>query len=612
MTQGNGNEHLFLEFETYTPNFCHFEVNVDGTGWKKTDERWTWQLFADVTRELNRLDERDAAAAGIGGALRLFPAMAAEVTVYDLGGSEPRIYSAERDGEVTGGPLRQQPATGWRRQLPVEPRPLLVDGAPVGELRLRLARPVRFSRRDRHMLAAYGDALAAALHDAATNHELRSIAERSSYEAVHDGLTGVGNRAALLASGAALLGGLPPEASVAMLLLDVNHFKEVNNTLGYGAGDELLQIVALRLAAAAGADEPLARLGGDEFAMLLPHVQLDEAIERARRLAGQIAAPTEVSDVVLSVEASVGVAVAPAGAVDMTELLRRADIAMYQAKRGNQPVAWYEAARDEASIDRLGMLAEVRVALAVRDQFVLELQPVVELDSGRPLGAEVLVRWNHPRRGRLMPGDFLDAIEHSELVGAFTRYVLDRSLELAGGWAADGMKVPIAVNLSARSLLDGALADDLPRLLEQHTVAADLLTLEITESVVLTELADVEVVLAALRAVGVRLAVDDFGSGFSSLTFLARVAVDEVKIDRTFVARMVDSPEAEAIVRTTVDLGRQLGIRVVAEGVETPEQRTALRALGCTVAQGYHFYRPLSPRRAADVLTEVGRAGTGG
>lgn len=633
------------------------------------DERRTWHLFSEVSGQLNRLDEREAAAAGVFGSLRLFPAATmAEIAVTGVNGG-PRAYAAERgrgvaevtqgtasatgesavaaagpapapSGGVTtpggteGSPVVTAPATRLRPALgrmilpafrsgrTFETHPLMAEGAKIGELRLWIGPKYRFTRRDRLMLSAYGDALAAALHDAATHQELRSIVDRGSYEAMHDPLTGMVNRGALLARGNSALRRLAPQAPVALLLLDVNHFKEVNNTLGHAAGDELLQVIALRLGAAVRADETLARLGGDEFAVLLMEVPppaesergaipspspstLDYAIGRARRLAEQVAAPTEICGVVLSVEASVGVVTGRAGDVDMTELLRRADIAMYQAKRGTRGVAWYEPSGDESSVDRLALLAELREALGTRDQLTVVLQPMVSLDTGALVAVEALARWRHPRRGWLEPDEFLDAVEHSELVGPFTRYILDLALQIEAGWISEGIEMPIAVNLSARSLLDPTLAEELPRLLQGRHVPPERLTLEITESVVLSELATVEEVLAALRAVGVRIAVDDFGSGFSSLTFLTRVPVDEVKIDRAFVARMVESAEAAAIVRTTVDLGRQLGLRVVAEGVESSAQRLALVALGCVAAQGYHFYRPLPPERMALILAST-------
>jgi EAL domain-containing protein (putative c-di-GMP-specific phosphodiesterase class I) len=276
---------------------------------------------------------------------------------------------------------------------------------------------------------------------------------------------------------------------------------------------------------------------------------------------------------------------------------------MYQAKRGGVRVGWYDPARDLASTDRLSLLAEVREALAVDDQLTLVLQPAVRLgDGGGVTGVEALVRWNHPRRGTLMPDDFVTVIEQSELLGDFTRYVLDRALAVAAGWAAEGLDVPIAVNLSPRSLLDATLPADIAALLDLHGVRPDRLVLEITETVVMSELSIIDDVLSALRELGVQFAVDDFGTGYSSLTFLTRVAVDEVKIDRAFVRGMVESAGAAAIVRTTVDLAHRLGLRVIAEGVETAEQRAVLTALGCTGAQGYFFHPPMPPERIVEVL----------
>jgi EAL domain-containing protein (putative c-di-GMP-specific phosphodiesterase class I) len=289
----------------------------------------------------------------------------------------------------------------------------------------------------------------------------------------------------------------------------------------------------------------------------------------------------------------------------MTELLRRADIAMYQAKEGGASVAWYDSARDAASTDRLALIAELREALACDDQLVLALQPAVDLSTGAPTGVEALIRWKHPRRGQLGPADFVRAVENSELLGPFTRYVIDKALTSAAEWAEHGLDVPVAVNLSARNLLDPRLPADVAELLRSHRLPPQSLVLEITETVVMSELEVVDEVLAALRDLGVQLAVDDFGTGYSSLTFLTRVAVDELKVDRTFVGRMADSAEAAAIVRTTVELARELGLRVVAEGVETADQRIALTALGCTAAQGFHFFRPMPAENVLAALMSL-------
>ncbi|WP_426507920.1 putative bifunctional diguanylate cyclase/phosphodiesterase [Dactylosporangium sp. McL0621] len=597
------------------------------------DERRTWAEFAEVARDLNRLNERDAARAGIAGAVRLFHVPAARIV----------LSGGRSHGELPPGPYTS--------------RALTVGSVPVGELQLAGAEPQR--ARDRLMLATFGDALAAALHDAITHGELRVMSERTTYDAVRDPLTGLLNRAALLARGNVQLSAKSPGAPVALLLLDVNDFKEVNNALGHTAGDEVLKVIARRVQALLATADPAApliprprsgdffftaahpspngassapgpesapadlhaRLGGDEFAILITDLAagaddlaLAAAVERARRLGGEIAAPMEIDGVVLSKETSIGVVVAPAGSADLTELLRRADIAMYQAKNGGQPVAWYDPARDDASTDRLALLAELREALntgAGDEQLTLDLQPAIALTPASvPGGAapvtsvEALIRWRHPRRGRLMPAQFLPAVEASELIGPLTHWVLERAIFLAAGWRRSGLAVPVAVNISARSLAERQLPETIKELLGRYRLPAELLILEITETVMLSSSPVIDDVLSRIRRLGVQLAVDDFGTGYSAFTLLTRVPVQEVKIDREFVAQMLDSPKAGAIVQTTVDLARRMGLRVVAEGVEHPEQRARLTELGCTSAQGFLFYPPLSPEGLQSVLRE--------
>ncbi|WP_428961833.1 putative bifunctional diguanylate cyclase/phosphodiesterase [Micromonospora fluostatini] len=577
---------------------------------KADQERRTWRAFAEATAALNQLEERGVATAAATGALNLFGAETVEVHVARPDGHWRR-YRCDAGGQVT-----DRDVDPPRRRDPDEHelfRPLAVGSAEVGELRLFFPRSAPPGPRERDAVAAFGDALAAALHDAATHRELRLVTERSSYEAVHDPLTGRLNRAAMLSQGDQALRQLAHEHPVALLLLDINQFKEVNDTLGHAAGDQLLRLTADRLGTLTRADELLGRLGGDEFALLVTSAPvvgdrsapLTYALRRAREIAERLAAPTEVAGVRMSVEVSVGVVVAAAGTADLTELLRRADIAMYQAKGGGGSIAAYDSARDAASTDQLALLAELREALAADDQLVLALQPAVDLATGAPTGVEALIRWQHPRRGWLNPAEFIRPVEHSEQLGTFTRYVLDKALAVAAGWAREGLDVPISVNLSARSLLDARLPADIAELLRRHQVPAHRLVLEITETVVMSELEIIDEVLATLRTMGVQLAVDDFGTGFSSLTFLTRITVDELKVDRSFVIRMADSPEAAAIVRTTVGLAHELGLRVVAEGVETAEQRLALTELGCTAAQGYHFFKPMPADKISAVLGQL-------
>ncbi|HEY3501398.1 MAG TPA: bifunctional diguanylate cyclase/phosphodiesterase [Actinocatenispora sp.] len=567
------------------------------------DERRAWQALAAAVHALNRLDVASVVEAAIVGARRLFAPESVAITVTAPDGTA-RTYvgRAGMDGITeTETPDGKPSGTLLHR--------LAVGEERVGELRVRFGTATEVSERDRLALSAFADALGAALHNAASHDRLREMAERKAYEAEHDALTGLANRTRLMDRGDAMLRVRPGEDphEVALLLLDLDHFKDVNDTLGHDAGDQLLRTAAATLTARTEPGELLVRLGGDEFALLIgaPPARrqaVEYAVERARELTAALAVPVEIAGVALSVEASIGVAAVPAGGCVMAELLRRADVAMYQAKRGGRSIGRYEAARDAASTDRLALLAEFREALAADDQLVLYLQPAIDLASGEATGSEALIRWQHPRRGLLGPGEFVGVVEKSDLVGPFTRHVLNMALGVMARWGAEGLDIPVAVNMSARSLLDRKLPADVAELLGRHQVPPERLVLEITETVMMTELEVIDDVLAGLRSLGVRLSVDDFGTGYSSLTFLARFAVDEVKVDQEFVGRMGDTREAEAIVRSTVELGRALGLRVVAEGVETAEQKAALSAMGCEAAQGYHFFPPMPADKTAKVL----------
>jgi diguanylate cyclase (GGDEF)-like protein len=580
------------------------------------DERRIWQAFATATRTLGGLAEHDVAAAGVRGARDVFGASRVELDVAQADGSRRR-WTADGAGAVTE---VDPDVTVARPPGPAVVRPMAVGGVPVGELTVWLPAP---GGRDELAVSAYGDALGGALHDAATHQRLTALSARSSHDAVHDPLTGLANRAALLSAGDTLLRGLDRAHPVALLLLDINGFKEVNGTLGHGAGDQLLKIVGERLGDLTREHELLARLGDDEFALLLPHLPvlsdsaappgeapnpLTHAVRRARELVDQLGTPTDIAGVRLVTEVAVGVVVAGAGCADLVELIRRAEIAMGHAKESRVGVATYDSSHDAASTDHLALFAELREALKVDDQLVLALQPAVDLATGAPTGVEALSRWRHPRRGMLPPIEFIRAIEESELVGPFTRYVLDRSLAAAAAWTAAGLDLPVSVNVSARSLLDATFPGQVVDALRRHRLPARQLVLEITETVAISEQEVVDEVLAALREVGVQLSVDDFGTGYSSLTFLTRVPVDELKIDRSFVAHMLDSAEAGAIVRSAVELARDLNLRVVAEGVETADQRAALLALGCTSAQGYHFCRPVPAERIVAALRSMADA----
>jgi diguanylate cyclase (GGDEF)-like protein len=555
---------------------------------RSDNERSAWRTFAAATQNLNHGDERSPVVAGLTGLRKLFLAHRAEIVIDGLD-AEPRAFRLDDDGGSVTGSDPEHPADG----PPVATRHLLVAGVRVGEVRLFGHRPLK--TRELLMLGAFGDAFAASMHNAATQAELRALTKSNTYDSERDGVTGLANRRTLLRVGNASLGRLDDDEPVALLLFDVNHFREINTTLGHAAGDDLLRVTAYRLAADSGPGELLARLGGDEFALLLTgeSAHLPTVLHRARRLADALSAPTVAAGVQVSIEASVGVATADRGDVDMAELLRRAETAMYRAKRERSTVSCYDSRQGEATVDRLAMLAELREALADDDQLFLLLHPTVALEDCRTVSVEALVRWRHPRRGELTPVHFVRTVEQSDLLAPFTRHVLDLALGVSARLRRLGVDVPVSVNLSPRSLLDSELPAVVADLLGRHGVPAPGLVFEIIETVAISRQPVVDEVLAGLRTLGVQLAVDDFGTGFSALTFLTQVLVDEIKIDRTFVTGMSSSVEAAAIVRTTIDLGRELGLRVVAEGVETTAQRKALVGFGCQLAQGFLFHRPV-------------------
>ena len=566
------------------------------------EERDTWQRLAAAIHALDRDDEAEVVEAAVRGAMGLFPVDVVEIELVD--GPESRRLTRSTSW---GGIWHGSPGEEARAEPAVLSTPL-VDrcGDAIGEIRLCSGEPIVLDERTRLALSTFAGSLVSAVRNARVRARLRAVATRKEHEATHDPLTGLPNRNCLIERGEYVRGGLDG-STMALLLLDFDHFKDVNDTLGHAAGDLLLTGAAIRLAEARRSGELLARLGGDEFALLLPRLPDPAesplaAEERAREVLAVLAQPLVVGGVALTVEASVGVAITPGSGCDTAELLRRAEVAMYDAKRTARAVARYDASRDAGTLDRLALAAELRTALDHPDQLVLHLQPSIDLASGAPLGAEALIRWEHPRRGPMAPADFVPMVEHTDLVRPFSRYVVDRALEVSSSWVTEGLRLPIAVNLSARSLLDRDLPSDVAALLERYHVPPELLVLEITETVVMSELEVVEEVLDALRALGVQLSVDDFGTGYSSLTFLARVPVDEVKIDRSFVRSMNSSPEAAAIVSATIELGRALGLRVVGEGVETADQRAALTRLGCDAAQGYHLFPPMSVDEATKAI----------
>jgi diguanylate cyclase (GGDEF)-like protein len=409
-------------------------------------------------------------------------------------------------------------------------------------------------------------------------------------QALHDALTGLPNRTLLHGRAERTLRGREPGA---LLLIDLDRFKEVNDTLGHDYGDALLIEVSQRLHATLRREDTLARLGGDEFAVLVAGVP-DRAtvVELAGRLQDALRRPFALRGVAVELEASIGVALYPEHGETAGTLLQRADVAMYDAKRGGHGVATYSPERDPYSADRLGLLAELRRAIE-RDELVLHYQPKVSLRTGELTGVEALVRWQHPTRGLLGPSEFVPLAERTGAVADLTRWVVDRALAQHRAWRDQGVDVPVAVNLAAANIVDVGLPAGIAALLECHGVAGERLECEISEHTVMADPVRATDVLDGLRKLGVRLSLDDFGTGHSSLAYLKRLPLDEVKIDRSFVAGMAEDENDAVIVRSTIDLARNLGLQVVAEGVETEQIMDVLADLRCDTAQGYFVSRPL-------------------
>ncbi|EYR63587.1 diguanylate phosphodiesterase [Actinotalea ferrariae CF5-4] len=426
---------------------------------------------------------------------------------------------------------------------------------------------------------------------------------RHAHQAWHDSLTNLGNRDRLQQQLARAMGAGDrtgsPDAGPGLVLLDLDHFKDINDTLGHPVGDHLLKQVADRLRGAV--DLEPCRLGGDEFAVVVDG-GLDETLQVAQALLASLEQPMRIGDLELLVRASAGVAVAPTHGADAETLMKNADIALYHAKLERDRISAYSAEFDVNTVDRLQLLADLRTALDT-DQLAVAYQPQVDLVTRRTVGVEALVRWNHPARGLVPPDDFIPLAENSGLIGELTTYVLDAALSSLAVWRASGHQdLLIAVNLSARQLSDLALPRSVQEVLARHDVPPSALILEVTETGILSDPARVDAVIAALREMGVAIAVDDYGTGHASLSYLKRLEIDELKVDRSFVSDMGSDHHDFVIVRSTIALARDLGLRVVAEGIEDENTAHTLRDLGCHVGQGFHLGRPTTARAVLERL----------
>ena len=437
---------------------------------------------------------------------------------------------------------------------------------------------------------AIGCILAALGRTAVTFREVRAVNEIKE-QARTDDLTGLPNRRAFLEAAEEVLAAASARRPAALLLLDLDGFKEVNDGLGHHAGDDLLRQIGPRLRSALPTGDVLARLGGDEFAVLVPGAGLDEAQDRAQRLRELVLQPFTVESIRLHVGVSIGVSTAPVPAGSVEELLRCADVAMYAAKAGREGVHVYVPDPNGGTGDRLRTMEELRTALA-GNELTVHLQPQLDLRTERVVGVEALVRWNHPRRGLLSPVHFLPAAEQAGLLRTLTDTVLDLSLTAAARWWPE-QRVPVSVNLSAANVTDLDLPGKVSAALARHGLPPTALTLELVEDTLMADPGRGGVVLGELRRLGVRTSIDDYGTGYSSLAYLRGLPADELKLDRSLTSDVDSDARAAAIVRHTVALAHDLGLRLVAEGVEDAAMAVALARLGCDVAQGYAIARPM-------------------
>jgi diguanylate cyclase (GGDEF)-like protein len=445
---------------------------------------------------------------------------------------------------------------------------------------------------------------------------LRALAETFRQSRTDD-LTGLPNRRRFTEHLQATLEDVDGGRKAAVALLDLDGFKEVNDSLGHQAGDELLRQIGPRLAGSLRPGDELARLGGDEFALVMPGADVAEAAVQARLMREALSAPFAVDGVTVKVGGSIGIALFPEHSREGLGLLQCADIAMYAAKSAGTGVAVYDPARDVHSRERLETMQQLRLALD-RDEFEVHYQPQVAAESGRVPSVEALVRWLHPQRGLLYPGAFIQLAEQAGLMPQLTLAVLDKALRQCAEWRRDGHELAVAVNLSAGNLADVDLPFAVSAMLERHGLPSSALVLEITEDMLMTDPEQARQTLRALRNQGVALSVDDYGTGYGSLEYLRDLPVHELKLDRTFVRRLARGTADAAIVTSTVELAHALGLRMVAEGVEDTAALDLLRELGVDLVQGYHLCRP-GPARditawlvhstdgAVPSLTSVGR-----
>ena len=444
------------------------------------------------------------------------------------------------------------------------------------------------------------------LRMALTLREVRHVEHTTFVVSRTDELTGLSNRRAFIEDTGEILAGLGPHEQFGMILIDLDGFKEVNDSLGHACGDDLLRIVARRFASRVGTRGSLSRIGGDEFACAAAITEFNELVDLGNDLADALNDPIALDGVTVRVSASLGISVYPDHGISQVELMRSADVAMYEAKRNHSRICLYHSDFDFNSRDRLAMISELRTAID-QDQLVLHFQFTQDLRTGAIHGVEALVRWNHPTRGLIYPDDFVPLAERVGLIAPLTRVVLRKALTEMVRLDERGHRLNMSVNISHLDLLDDKLPEHIALLLHEFDVAPARLTLEVTESSLGENPEQARRSIDVLRHLGVRISIDDFGVGYSSMSQLLRLPIDELKIDKTFVFALEDDVRARAVISSTIELGRALNVTVVAEGIESYSNHQLLRSLGADIAQGYFIARPKTSAEIDDYLAAPAR-----
>jgi diguanylate cyclase (GGDEF)-like protein len=542
--------------------------------------------------------------AGVGTDLALFEKYNFTWNDGKLGGTVAaaaiRTRSAIVDRRLLTDPAYSGPEYDELRQLAVcmgvasvTAFPLIVEGEVLGSLIMASADPEAFDDAEVKLLSELADDLAYGISNLrmrVQHQEAQATVARLAY---YDSLTRLPNRTLLMVKlHDAVAAAKQQHHALALLHLQVGRFHEINKVLGYSSGDDLLKELGLRLTQVIEEHETLARVGEAEFALLLPDADADEAVKVAQRLVGALHKPVEVSGLMLDARVGIGIALFPGHATDADALIRRANAAMHQAKPARAGFTIYTGGQEKENTRRLSLMGDLHWAIE-HDELRMYCQPKVDLASGRVCGAEALVRWQHPRRGLISPTEFIPLAEQAGMITPLTNWMLAAAFSQSYSWRESGRPWPLAVNLSAFDLYDSGLVDNVRGLFSTWGVDPEMIQFELTESALMQDPVEALDTLTCLKRLGIKLFIDDYGTGQSSLSYLQKLPVDAVKIDQSFVMPMESSRDSAVIVRSTIELAHNLGLKVVAEGVESLAILERLNELRCDVAQGYYIGMPM-------------------